>query len=161
MEAVIFLAPFILIGIATLHVAFSGGPARTRQAHLTRGKWSFRLGIAAVYLSLGVALPAIVIASSGGATGGTPELATEKPSEDLKRGKQLFLQACASCHSLAAVNARGVTGPSLDELGGPDRKRVLRAIEVGGTRQNRMPKGLLRDQDAKDVAAFVAEVARR
>ena len=57
------------------------------------------------------------------------------------------------------VSATGVTGPNLDELSGLDRERVLNAIENGGTGQGRMPAGLLRGQDAEDVAAYVARVA--
>ena len=61
-----------------------------------------------------------------------------------ERGKQLFRQQCASCHSLAAVNARGVTGPNLDEIGEVTPERIHNAIRNGGTGQGRMPAGLLR-----------------
>jgi mono/diheme cytochrome c family protein len=66
---------------------------------------------------------------------------------------------CKSCHNLDAVQAEGVTGPDLDELGGVDTQRVLNAIKKGGTGQNRMPANLLQGQDAKDVAGYVARVA--
>jgi mono/diheme cytochrome c family protein len=38
-------------------------------------------------------------------------------------------------------------------------KRVLSAIERGGTGQGRMPARLLQGEDAKAVAAFVAKTA--
>jgi mono/diheme cytochrome c family protein len=59
------------------------------------------------------------------------------------------------------VNAQGVTGPDLDGLGGLDQERVLNAIERGGTGQGRMPAGLLTNEDARDVALYVARVAGR
>ena len=76
-----------------------------------------------------------------------------------ERGKQLFRQQCASCHSLAAVNARGVTGPDLDEIGEVTPERVRNAIRNGGTGQDRMPAGLLEGEEARDVAEYVSEVA--
>jgi mono/diheme cytochrome c family protein len=57
------------------------------------------------------------------------------------------------------VQAHGVTGPNLDELGGVDKQRVLNAIKNGGTGQNRMPKNLLSGSDAQAVASYVASVA--
>jgi mono/diheme cytochrome c family protein len=78
-----------------------------------------------------------------------------------EEGKELFIATCKSCHTLAAVQAQGVTGPDLDDLGGLDRQRVLNAIENGGTGQGRMPAGLLQGEDAERVARYVAHVAGR
>jgi mono/diheme cytochrome c family protein len=100
-----------------------------------------------------------VIAARGEAEGGVGALRTEEAGERLENGKELFIASCKSCHNLDAVQARGVTGPDIDELGGVDRERVLNAIENGGTGQGRMPAGLLRGQDAQDVAAYVERVA--
>jgi mono/diheme cytochrome c family protein len=82
-----------------------------------------------------------------------------KLSSREEHGKGLFRHTCASCHSLAAVNARGVTGPNLDKIGAVTKERVLSAIRVGGTGQNRMPSGLLQGSDAEDVALYVSKVA--
>ncbi len=71
----------------------------------------------------------------------------------------LFTEACKSCHNLDAVNARGVTGPDLDELGGLDSQRVLNAIERGGSGEGRMPANLYEGEDAQDVALYVERVA--
>ena len=57
------------------------------------------------------------------------------------------------------MQARGVTGPDLDELGGVDRERVLNAIKNGGSGQDRMPANLLSGEDAEDVAIYVERVA--
>jgi mono/diheme cytochrome c family protein len=59
------------------------------------------------------------------------------------------------------VNAHGVTGPNLDQLGGLDKQRVLNAIKRGGTGDGRMPPGLLEGADADAVATYVAAVAGR
>jgi cytochrome c553 len=158
-EIVAFLAPFVLIGVAVIFVAASGGPGRARQAYLTRGGRAFRVVIPLLYVSVGVVVPALIIAGREEATGGTERLEGMKLGGELERGKELFLRTCASCHSLAAVNARGVTGPSLDEIGAVTQERVLNAIRIGGTGQDRMPAGLLEGEDAEAVAAFVARTA--
>ena len=82
-----------------------------------------------------------MIASRGESVGGAGSLRTEEVSGTLEDGKQLFIQTCKSCHTLAAVDAHGVTGPNLDELGGLDKQRVLHAIKIGGTGDGRMPPG--------------------
>ena len=75
------------------------------------------------------------------------------------RGRTLFLQNCASCHTLEAVNARGVTGPDLDNIGAITPARVLSAIKIGGTGQGRMPANLLQGSNAQAVAKYLATVA--
>ena len=159
MEIVLFLLPFLLLGIAVLFVAFSGGPGKAREAYLTRGGTAFKIIIPLIYIGLGIVVPAVVIASREEGKGGTAKLRDSHPNADTESGKVLFKQTCASCHSLAAVNARGVTGPNLDEIGEVNKKRVLQAIKLGGTGQKRMPAGLLTGQDAEDVADYLSQTA--
>jgi mono/diheme cytochrome c family protein len=159
MEVLLVIGPFLLLGIGVLFVAFAGGGGAARQAYLTRGGRLFTVVILVTYVALGIAVPAAVIAARGEAQGGVGALRTERLSGQLENGKELFIATCESCHTLDAVQATGVTGPDLDELGGLDRERVLAAIENGGTGQGRMPAGLLKGQDARDVAAYVAAVA--
>lgn len=159
----IFLVPWILVGIGVLFVAFSGGPGQARQAYLTRGSRFFQIAILVIYLGIGVAVPAIILSARTDAQGATSQLQTKSASSEISRGKTLFRATCASCHTLAAVNARGVTGPDLDRIGlsaaPASIKRVENAIRIGGTGQNRMPSGLLEGQNATAVATFVASVA--
>ena len=159
MEVIAFLIPFVLLGVAVLFIAFSGGPSAAREAYLTRGGRAFKVVIPVLYVALGLGVPALILANRGEATGGTGNLRTEKIGDQAERGKQLFRQQCASCHSLAAVNARGVTGPDLDDLGEVTQQRVLNAIRNGGSGQDRMPARLLEGQEARDVAEYVSEVA--
>jgi cytochrome c553 len=153
------LLPFVLLGIAVIFIAFSGGPGAAREAYLTRGNRLFRLGIPLLYLLLGVVVPGAVIAARDEAEGGKGRQRTTQLTPQLERGKQAFRQTCSSCHNLDAVQARGVTGPDLDELGQLDKERVLNAIRKGGTGQGRMPARLLEGRDAEDVSAYVAKVA--
>jgi cytochrome c553 len=159
MEVLFVLAPFVVVGIGVLFVAFAGGAGAAREVYLTRGGKIFTLVIVVLYLALGVVIPAAVIAGRGEAEGGVGALRAEEPTAQEERGKELFIQNCKSCHTLAAVQATGVTGPNLDELGGLDRQRVLNAIENGGTGQGRMPAGVLQGEDAEDVAIYVSRVA--
>jgi|SRR5687767_3894314 mono/diheme cytochrome c family protein len=159
MEVVAFLAPFVLVGVGIIFVAFSGGPGRAREAYLTKGGRFFRFSMVLLYALLGLAVPALIIADSGQSQGGTPPLQHEEASSELEDGKELFRQTCAACHTLAAANARGVTGPDLDEIGQMTEERVLQAIKVGGTGQKRMPAALLEGEDAEAVAKYVSAVA--
>jgi mono/diheme cytochrome c family protein len=159
MEVLLVIVPFLLVGIGVVFVAFSGGPGAAREAYLSGGGRLFPIVIVLLYLGAGVAVPAAVIASRGEAEGGVGSLRTEKASKGDEEGKELFIATCKSCHSLDAVQATGVTGPDLDELGGLDSERVLNAIRDGGTGQGRMPAGLLQGEDAEEVARYVARVA--
>ena len=161
MEAVAFLFPFVLLGVAVLFVAFSGGPGAARQAYLAKGNRGFRILFPILYVVLGVVVPALILAGRDEAAGGTGALKSQELSTQAEQGKNLFKQQCASCHSLAAVNARGVTGPDLDQSGEMTVQRVVAAIRNGGTGQGRMPAGLLEGEDAEAVGAYVSKVASR
>jgi cytochrome c553 len=159
MTVLLVLVPFIVVGLTVIFIAFSGGPGAAREAYLTRGGRLFTFAIVILYVGLGIAVPAAVIAGRGESEGGVGPLRTEQATHAQEEGKTLFIANCKSCHTLAAVQAHGVTGPNLDELGGLDKQRVLNAIKNGGTGQKRMPKGLLTGEDAEYVASYVAQVA--
>jgi mono/diheme cytochrome c family protein len=158
LEAIGFLAPWVLIGIGVIFVAFSGGPGAARENYLTGGRTFFRVAIPLFLLGFGVAIPAVVIASRGERTGNSSRLVQEhvrdKPAS-FERGREIFIETCAACHTLAAVNARGIAGPNLDKVGKLSKSRVLNAIKVGGTGQGRMPARLLEGEQAEAVAEFL------
>jgi mono/diheme cytochrome c family protein len=158
-EVLLVILPFVVAGVVVIFIAFSGGPSAAREAYLSRGGRMFSVTMVLLYLGLGIAVPAAVIASRGEAEGGVGSLRTEQASTGQETGKELFISTCKSCHNLDAVQAEGVTGPDLDELGGLDKQRVLNAIKNGGTGQDRMPANLLQGTDAQEVAAYVARVA--
>ena len=161
MEVLLVIVPFVVVGLLVMFIAFSGGPSAAREAYLTRGRRVFSLSIVLLYLALGVAVPAAVIAARGEAEGGTGSLRSVEASAVESEGKELFIANCKSCHTLEAVQAHGVTGPNLDELTGLDRARVLQAIKRGGSGSGRMPPELLAGRDAEAVATYVANVAGR
>jgi mono/diheme cytochrome c family protein len=159
MAAAAFVLAFLGLGAGVVFVAFSGGPSKARQAYLTGGRRSFRFVIPAIYVGLGIAIPVLVIAGHDQAQGGVGHLKEKKATGDVAAGRKLFRQTCQSCHSLAATNARGVTGPNLDEIGQVTKGRVMKAIEIGGTGQGRMPPRLLQPKDAALVGEFLSQVA--
>jgi mono/diheme cytochrome c family protein len=152
---------FVLLGAGVIFVAYSGGLGAAREAYLTRGGTFFKIAIPLMYVGLGVAVPAVVIAGRSAKEGNTGALANKVPNKQLAEGKMLFESTCATCHSLKAVNARGVAGPNLDQIGQINQKRILDAIKNGGTGQRLMPANLLEGENAQAVAAFVTEVAGR
>ncbi len=104
------------------------------------------------------------------------EEATAVPVEPAdEQAADIFATNCGTCHTLAAAGTDGVVGPDLDEIlptappGGSDDaeaneqayegvySRVLNAIVCG--LEGRMPAGILQDEDAEEVAAFVAAYA--
>ena len=152
---------FVIAGAAVIFIAYTGGLGAAREAYLTRGNTFFKVAMVLVYVGIGIAIPAVVIAGGDTKKGSTGALAHEPAEGKIDEGKTLFQNTCAACHSLGAVNARGVTGPDLDEVGQMSEKRVLDAIEKGGTGQRKMPANLLQGEAAEAVAAYVTEVAGR
>jgi cbb3-type cytochrome c oxidase subunit III len=94
------------------------------------------------------------------------------------RGKQLFTEKCASCHTLADAGAQGRIGPNLDEafvnardpnkLGQGIKESTIRDVVRGQiaypvedpvTGVPGMPPDLVTGEDADAVAAYVAAVA--
>jgi mono/diheme cytochrome c family protein len=91
---------------------------------------------------------------------------TEEP--DQVNGKDLFAQKCGSCHTLNRAATKGVQGPDLDQAFGPARRDGIGEDTVEGVvlrqignvrRTSKMPPDLVKGQDARDVAAYVAAVA--
>ena len=161
MEVLAFLFPFVLLGVAVLFVAFSGGPGAARDAYLAKGNRGFRILFPVLYITLGLVVPALILSAREEAAGRSGALKNAKLAGQAEQGKTLFRSQCASCHALAAVNARGVTGPDLDQIGEMTVQRVVGAIRNGGTGQGRMPAGLLEGEEAEAVGAYVSKVASK
>jgi mono/diheme cytochrome c family protein len=84
---------------------------------------------------------------------------------DLVRGKQLFVQRCGACHTLARASTRGTVGPNLDEAFVESLHEGFRRSVVKGVVEQqilypnvdgKMPGKLVSGQSAVDVAAYVA-----
>jgi mono/diheme cytochrome c family protein len=124
----------------------------------------------------GLAVAALIAAGCG--TGGI-----SKGKVDTAHGKQLFVEKCGSCHTLADAGTQGKIGPNLDDaFSGPRSQgfkessirnivhgQILYAVSSpsgftpGPNGQEQpaqgMPRNLVTGQDAQDVAAYVASVA--
>jgi mono/diheme cytochrome c family protein len=119
-------------------------------------------------LFLAVLIPWLAFRSNGDAARGD-----QKVASDLKSGQSLFQTNCGTCHTLYAAGTDGNYAPNLDVLlapAGPTpasgikgmEARVLYAVEHGvdsKTTPGRMPPGILNQQQAKEVAEFVAHTA--
>jgi plastocyanin len=89
---------------------------------------------------------------------------------DLVNGKGLFIGegTCGSCHALSRAGTSGTQGPDLDDAFAQARRDGMNAETVEGVvlkqighprRNSSMPADLVKGDDARDVAAYVAEVA--
>ena len=159
MTVLVFTLVFVALGLGVLFVAISGGPggARRRMASQTRRTRRIALfNFIVAVLVLGLGIPAAVIA--------TVEARNDVPSANVsnltsaeKRGRELFGDRCANCHTLKAAGAVAQVGPNLDNLR-PPKNLVLDAIHNGRARGNgQMAADLVEGEDAADVASFVAK----
>src|SRR5215210_1878136 len=101
------------------------------------------------------------------------------PGENVVRGKTLFVQKCGRCHVLARAGTTGRVGPSLDAaferarldgfgestFAGLVHKQILTPARTSqydpktGKKLPLMPAGVVKGDDAEDVAAYVATAA--
>ncbi len=120
---------------------------------------------------LGVVLTAVtagaLLAAGCGSVGYT------EGTGDRSKGKELFVQKCGSCHTLADAGTKGQVGPNLDYaffesrrngLGESTIVQVVRGqiaypITNTSTGAPGMPANLVEGQDADDVASYVGSVA--
>jgi mono/diheme cytochrome c family protein len=125
-----------------------------------------------VVVVLAVLIPWLAFRSNGDAATGAEEVPA-----DLKGGQSLFQTNCGTCHTLYAAGTDGNFAPNLDELLAPSgppegpnagqtikatEGRVLNAVENGvdsSTTPGRMPAGILNEEQAEEVAHFVASTA--
>jgi len=108
------------------------------------------------------ALGALAIALALGACGHN--------DPDLETGKAKFVEKCGSCHTLARAGTQGTTGPNLDTAfqaalrDGLDRDTVEGVVHrqiLHPRTDSQMPAGLVKGDDASDVAAYVGYAAAR
>jgi mono/diheme cytochrome c family protein len=111
---------------------------------------------------LAATLCAIAVALPLGACG--------RDEADLSNGKAQFVEKCGSCHELARAGTAGTQGPSLDAAfqtalkDGFDRDTVEGIVHkqiLHPRRNSIMPAGLVKGEDARDVAAYVGYAVDR
>jgi mono/diheme cytochrome c family protein len=114
-------------------------------------------------------LAAATIAASGcTATGGTKDA-------NVVLGKQLFVQKCGSCHTLARAGTKGTVGPNLDAAFAQSLRDGLKRSGIRGLVRDQieypgrsmsaaaevMPAKLVTGQKAFDIATYVSQVVAK
>lgn len=91
-------------------------------------------------------------------------------SNDLVKGKTLFVQKCGSCHTLARAGTKGVQGPNLDSAFAEARRdgmtnATIEGIvygQIGNVRRGSiMPANLVTGSNRRDVSAYVGRSAAK
>ena len=99
-----------------------------------------------------------------------PLAACGRDEPDLSNGKAQFVEKCGSCHELGRAGTAGTQGPSLDSAfqtalaDGIDRDTIEGIVHkqiLHPRRNSIMPAGLVKGDDAGDVAAYVGYAAAR
>ena len=94
---------------------------------------------------------------------------------DLVAGKEQFVEKCGACHTLARAGTKGTQGPNLDEafqqglasgmgrsgVEGAVHEQILNPALLSKDNPVYMPPELVTGKDAKNVAAYVADVVAR
>lgn len=93
---------------------------------------------------------------------------------DRENGRNLFIEKCGTCHTLAEAATTAKIGPNLDAAFANARASGMDEDTIEGVTQSQianprevdpeltdqyMPANLVKGQDAEDVAAYVASVA--
>jgi mono/diheme cytochrome c family protein len=114
---------------------------------------------------LAVILLALAALGVAGCGGGETEV-TGMEGANTGKGKELFVQNCSSCHTLADAGTVANVGPNLDTALGWSCKQgfeedTLYSVVRGqiDLAQGAMPADIVTGQDAVDVAGYVASVA--
>jgi mono/diheme cytochrome c family protein len=89
-------------------------------------------------------------------------------SGDTSKGKQLFSQKCASCHTLADAKSQGTIGPNLDDAFSSDKQQgfseqtmadVVRGQIAYADPEGPMAPNLVTGPDADAVSLYIAKCA--
>ena len=111
-------------------------------------------------------LAALLLLAAALLTGGCGTGGLVGEGADTANGKQLFLQQCGRCHSLADAGSKSRVGPNLDDAFAANREQGFDEAAIRDLVRDQidyaappMPTNLVEGQDADDVAAYVASVA--
>jgi hypothetical protein len=156
----VIVVAFVVGGLAVVLVALRAGPKRPQQGsgRSARRAQYVAFGVLLIVIGLGVPLLSIITNAHEHSKRGPGGLELSNAQVE---GQQLFVENCATCHTLNASNSVGRVGPNLDNLR-PPKALVLDAIAKGrAAGKGQMPANLLEGPQASDVAGYVASVAGR
>jgi len=169
LAVLLFAAFWVVLGLGVFFLGVRGGPgAGPGRAPGWRSRRALGWTMAVIYIAFGVAIPVLI--QLGNRANANAQVGGISLTQAEKRGRELFGQHCALCHTLAAANAAGKVGPNLDVIQ-PTEQLVLHTILYGclqnppsGSQEaclgeGTMPADVLQGVDATDVAQFVAKVA--
>lgn len=168
LAVLLFAALWVVLGVGVFLLGARRGPTARGREPGWRGRRTLSLVLAVTYVAFGIVLPTVFLIgnrnNANGQVGGIQLTASEK------RGREIFGERCALCHTLAAANAVGKVGPNLDMIQ-PTEQLVLHTIMYGclqnppsGSQEaclgeGTMPADVVQGVDATDVAKFVSKVA--
>jgi plastocyanin len=123
----------------------------------------------------------LALAGTAAVAAGASGCGLTSSGTNLVNGKELFVQRCGSCHVLERAGATGVAGPNLDEafqrartdgfgestfegivlaqIGNPNINPSINPAT--GEPEAPMPADLVTGDDARDVAAYVAQAVAK
>ncbi|CAG9612193.1 Cytochrome c-551 [Bacillus rhizoplanae] len=89
-----------------------------------------------------------------GACGKKEEAKPSSPSQEASTdsAEKIFQKSCAGCHG---NDLKGLSGPSLEKVGGKYGEEDIEKIIAKG--RGVMPAGVIQGEDAKKVAEWLAE----
>ena len=172
LAVLLFAAFWVVLGFGVFFIGIRGGPKAALETPGARGSYRARRAggwvMAVTYVVFGIVLPIVFLVgnhnNANGQVGGIRLTASEK------RGREIFGERCALCHTLSAANATGKVGPNLDLIQ-PTESLVLHTITYGclqnpppGSQEaclgeGTMPADVVQGLDATNVAKFVSKVA--
>lgn len=172
LAVLLFAAFWAVLGLGVFFLAVRGGPKHVATGAPRRRSRASRQGVvwvfALTFVGFAIVLPIVFLV--GNHNRASAQVGGIKLTASEKRGREIFGERCALCHTLAAANAVGKVGPNLDVIQ-PTQQLVLHTIENGclqnppsGSQEaclgeGTMPADVVQGVDAQDVAQFVAKVA--
>lgn len=103
-------------------------------------------GLKKVLLTLTIGLALVLSACGGGSS------KNESAGDSSASAEDIVKKNCTGCHG---VDLGGANGPSLQHVGSKHSEAEIENIINNG--QGGMPKGLINEEDAKKVAAWLAK----
>lgn len=160
------IAFFILCAVVAVAVYIAATGGSRRETLPGESKLTNRAILLVVVLTFAFALvvPLLVLLKNGESQASTA-VGVHLTKRQVK-GRELFSESCAVCHTLRAVNAVGHIGPNLDvkvpEFGSfASRKAIVQSTIASGQAfgLGNMPAKLYEGPQAEEIAEFVAAVA--
>lgn len=117
-------------------------------------------------LPLGRVVTAAAVAGAAASLVACGSQSAVSSSDNVVRGKQLFVAKCGACHTLARAGTQGTVGPNLDDafrqsLSEGFERSVVHGVVAGQIqspgRTSQMPADLVTGDEVGDVAAYVAQ----